>query len=331
MVNKFKNIILLSSLAFIVGCATTNIVNTPNVGSSASPSPSSSINSTVPSSSPTASPIPIVRDYSFPEKKGNFIINTLYDRNYYGVKVNLDEKGNGIIVGKKLIKVNSFVIDNQSYDYAQGTEPTNFSINTDSNGNGLIVWAEEGVGCADFCEPRKYSLRGRKLENYLPVGNNFVVDNDVAPEIQSYIKLDNSGNGKIIYLFNYRYYEKDVMNFAVQSQERKAYIESTADLTPKTDRSINDNGSGAVVNIEDSENKNQQGSTTKSIFLRKIENNQIIDNKLPVADNIFTLSQTPIIDLNKNGDGLVVWIDTINRPFQSAVVYARYVSNYIPQ
>lgn len=323
------------SISFITLFLITACVAQPNNNINITPLPSASIN-TLPTNSPkpTESPIPSPTttplSYPFPDIKGSFKVNALSGS--FDLSIYLDNLGNGVIVSNKLVKVKNFIIEEQSYDYAKTTVGQHTTVNLDNKGNGLIVWGEAPYGCAGDCFSRDSYIWSRKIENYIPVGDVNIVEQ--SPEISTanpFLKLDENGNGKLIYLVVDKTHYKDVIGFEIQ-KERKNYQENKDLLIESVRKSVNSKGNGGIVYQEyKKEEFDYPRPTSETIFFRRIENNQMVDEPIPLSLDKYSLKSDPIINLNENGDGIILWHDSYSGDCLYCggfSTYARYVSNF---
>jgi hypothetical protein len=341
-------IILLISILIVTACTnqTLNISTAPSYQPMVTIIPSSV--TAMPTTQPTALPSPVITatplPYTFPDTKETFIIDAFipkdkpFPNSGYEVSMSLDEIGNGVIVSNNLVKVNNFRIENELHDFTQGTYGASTSVSVNSKGTGLIIWGEGGYGCTDYCPPTTGHIWGRKLENYLPSGDYFVIDEDLTLNTaKPYLKIDESGNGKIIYFGsgfvygNGKAYYKDVQNFQVQG-ERKEFTDEVKTLSEDLKTSINNQGKGAMVYHLDQIEPVDESS--QSIFLKKIIDNKVSDAPVKISINRWSIKGEPVIDLNQNGDGLVLWSDSFSGEClycHGFLIHARYINNFNPQ
>jgi hypothetical protein len=326
-----RKIIQFLSILIFTGCATQ-----PTITPSPQPTPSASILPTV-IPSPTPSPLP----YRFPDVKGTFKVNTYSPSYGFDVSISLDEIGNGLIAGRKLLKITNFVIGNELIDFMQGINGRSTAVSVDKNGMGLIIWGSDVYGCTDFCEPKVSYIWGRKLENYLPVGDYFVVDESTdftGP--RPFLQLDENGSGKLIYILDFlgegKAYYKDVIKFEIQ-KDRKDYTGNIKDVLDSVMKKTNKDGRGVIVYKEGKEEPDGfPRPASETIFFKKIENSMVSGEPVPLSIEKFSIKSQPVLALNQNGDGLAIWLDSFNGTCSfcdpgGASLYARYISNFNPQ
>jgi hypothetical protein len=174
-------------------------------------------------------------------------------------------------------------------------------------------------GCSDNCNSYG-SILGQKIESNSPVGDYFNIDegeNLYYPTVL--LKLDDSGKCSLYYTdidFTNSYF-RTVNGFQVQG-ERKEFTGDIKSLRELAGKNTDKNGNGAIISHE-----------AGNIIFRNIENNQTINKPINLSFN--SGSGSPVVDLNQNGDGLVIWSGSTCLSCSGTSVYARYVKNFNPQ
>jgi len=290
----------------------------------------------------TPSPAPDTATLSvFSDIKGTFKVET-FSRNTetrsrpgYTISMSVDESGNGVIVSNKLVKVKNFLIAEDSFDFVKDTFGSATAVHTDKSGNGLVVWGEGAYDCfvstGNPCPSVVSHVWGRKLENFEPKGDFFVIDESpLFKTPKPFIKLDETGNGSVIYSTIGKVYYKEIINFQVRN-ERKEYIEDLKTLSDSFKKSVNSNGKGAMVY---NEGKVENGNTVQDIYFKSIIDNKLLDDATVLSVNKTSVKREPLLSLNKYGDGLVVWTDSFSGSCNyceiQTPVYARYIKNFSP-
>lgn len=330
------NILLLCS------CAVSNIPVQPSNSPSAVPSviissssepTSSPIISTSPSIEPsvipssTASPTPNPSPSISPELNAeNNIPNTNKDFKIEfsnvpssDLNIYLNNLGNGLIVRSHLIKkVENFVIQNTEYKVSESIDIGKTSMFINDQGNGFIIWGSPNMGCIDECIDQNNKISFRKITNYLPTGDEIIIDQgtDLAyPDVAS--KIDNNGNGLIIWS---KGFDQQKRLFAVKVENSiisgtKYEYQDILDIPSERLKSV----TGNPVSIYLSANNNVLSDVYATTY----------SNQILLSNFSNSIKANPAISLNKNGSGLVVWLDS--RDSNRLSVYGRYLKNYIAQ
>jgi hypothetical protein len=306
------------SVLLLTGCALqpANTISTPLPQAALTDKPAIQPS---PLATPHPSPASTLVPYILPDIKRTFRIEPFSTSPGFKLAMYIDSVGNGLIFTESsFLRVKNFRVENEiNKNLPVYGGPA--SVSLDKAGNGLIVMGSGIYGCAEDC--RLYgSVTGKKIENYNPVGEIFVIDEgDFLYNTTPVLKLDEDGNGFLYYTGNdnKNLYFQEVKKFKA-SGDRKEYSENTKNLFDSLGKYVDKDGNGAIIT-------NENGN----IVFRKIEDNQIIDS--PVILSLNNISDFLQVSLNKNGDGLAIWSGKICTSCLGATVYARYIKNFNPQ